>query len=209
MDKAKDKRLCFYITGFGKFGKVIENPTSILVNKIKDLFLKCSFPPNITLEYSKVLEVSIDALKIGVEEIKKIIDSSNPSATNIILHFGVAASRKTFSLEKYGYNNATFGIPDVCGNTPNKCQIDATSELDASICTALPIDDFIKELKHPVCVSCDPGRYICNYAYFYSLKKNPTSRVMFVHFPTFETVDQPKQEEFVCDLLKAIASSKM
>ena len=46
------------------------------------------------------------------EEIKKF-HTENPDKKIIIIHNGVYDGSQKFQIEKYGYNNASFPIPDV------------------------------------------------------------------------------------------------
>jgi pyroglutamyl-peptidase len=203
-------RICFYITGFGKFGTVIENPTSILVNKIADLFKECAFPLNVTLEYSKVVEVTITALKQAVHEINDKIKAQATPSKNIILHFGVSAGSPCFSLEQYGYNIAHFSIPDNEGNQPKSVCIIDTLDFKKPLETKMDLKNIQCMADPSRCkISSNPGTYICNYTYLYSMHVNCSETVLFVHFPSFTTICEKDQACFVTNLLKAIVKDTL
>jgi pyrrolidone-carboxylate peptidase len=128
----------------------------------------------------------------------------------VLLHLGVDDGGKCFALEQCGYNNATFRVPDERSYNPfgvkisapigDVCEMEHDSDLasdiglDECLYSTLPVTELVSKLNststhrvsndartpHAV-VSVDPGRFVCNYAYFYSLLrfrsggKNPES----------------------------------
>ena len=46
---------------------------------------------------------------------------------------------------------------------------------------------------HPVQISEDPGRFVCNYIYYQSLLQHKEDPVLFVHVPSFETIGEADQ----------------
>lgn len=66
----------------------------------------------------------------------------------------------------------------------------------------------------PAVVSNDPGRFVCNYTYCYSLNKfqcykqvgnsNNAARCLFVHVPPFDKVSEEEQFWFVAQLMKCL-----
>lgn len=83
------------------------------------------------------------------------------------------AGSSAFALERCGYNLANFRIPDERGWVAQDHIIDA-SEQEQGLTTAMPLEDMLATLQtlssSPVGISIDPGRYICNFVYFHSLK---------------------------------------
>ena len=118
----------FYITGFGKFGDVLENPTSILVAKLPELLaLKIANDTTFTdeqkkpfhLAHSEVLEVHMDECNDGLERMYDLISQNHSQADHhVVINFGVAAHRLAFDLEQVGRNICDFRIPDERGNQP-------------------------------------------------------------------------------------------
>ena len=57
-------------------------------------------------------------------------------------------------------------------------------------------------------VSVDPGRFVCNFLYFSSLRQAVAHsgwQVLFVHVPPFTAVKEELHQQFALDLLKRIA----
>jgi pyrrolidone-carboxylate peptidase len=90
-----------------------------------------------------------------------------------------------------------------------------------SLKTSLNIHDICRKLEmdsnaQPVCVSNDPGRFVCNYTYCLSLDKclssaennqsgNETKyHSLFVHVPPFKVFDEDNQFLFVIEIMKKI-----
>lgn len=70
----KTKRVVLFFTGFGKFGKVLENPTTFLSRALKDL-LKANPIDGIELYQNYVVTVSIEDCDEALAEIYSIINS--------------------------------------------------------------------------------------------------------------------------------------
>jgi pyroglutamyl-peptidase len=87
------------------------------------------------------------------------------------LHLGVSGVATKFALERIGYNLADFRIPDERGWVAKAETID--EEEGDSLQTALPLDNMLSSLLQTTelaQISTDPGRYICNFVYFHSLR---------------------------------------
>ena len=120
---SKPKRIVLFFTGFGKFGKVLENPTTHLSKAIEQLLSENPIE-GVVLHKRFVVTVSIEdcdeALKEIYQEINHLIDQeTDPSNTHyLVLHFGVYQGSGRFNLELQGKNLKHFRIPDERGNTP-------------------------------------------------------------------------------------------
>ena len=60
---------------------------------------------------------------------------------------------------------------------------------------------------HPVIVSTDPGRFVCNYTYYYSLTKTQHDEQvysLFVHVPPFSVVPQEEQLKTIVAIMNCI-----
>ena len=51
------KKTHFWVTGFGKFGNILENPTTYLVKALPDILKQCAV--EIHLDHTEVIDVSI------------------------------------------------------------------------------------------------------------------------------------------------------
>ena len=131
MEKAsvsKDpKRVVLFFTGFGKFGKVLENPTTHLSKAIEQL-LHDNPIDGVILHNKYVVTVSIEdcdqALEEIYQEINKLIETEggNENTHYVVLHMGVYQGSGKFNVELQGKNIKHFRIPDERGNTPlNQC----------------------------------------------------------------------------------------
>ncbi|KAG6949814.1 hypothetical protein JG687_00014608 [Phytophthora cactorum] len=191
-----------YLTGFGKFGDILENPTTFLAKKLAE-------HPKVT--ESHVLEVSKESCEEELAEM--YARAENRGRPCIFLHFGVSAISRSLKLEQVGYNVADFRIPDERGYVA-KDEVIHEDE-PGEITTKLPLEDMLKTLQavHPrVNISTDPGRYICNYVYYRSLvwvkrqeaKGHPEHVALFVHVPEFRNVvfeDQVALASKIVDLV--------
>jgi pyroglutamyl-peptidase len=174
------------VTGFGPFGDVKENPSS--------LNLEC-FPETESLTVIKNLAVSIKSVDSFIE---KTTDNT------VYIHFGVNMKGTCIQIERFAYNEMLFAIPDADGIEINTSRcISAVFPLAHALETAIPIHLIQQKLDGPL--SEDPGRYICNYLYFKSLHATK-GRSLFVHVPSYDVVSQQEQENFIRKLISAIYS---
>jgi len=201
------------VTGFGKFGTILVNPTSIIVPSLKKILEEKPIP-KLKLGMTKVVIVSaLDTLQ-AVNEMVSIVEAktkANPKTKQVIIHFGVAAKNKLFYIETKGYNGAKFSIPDERGYKADAEAIIKGVAYNHPLESIIPCSDLVFTLQGyglPVDVSDNPGAYICNYIYYTSLYKTLPSRIpsVFVHVPAFETIDQEAQFHFVHELLAAITN---
>lgn len=96
-----------------------------------------------------------------------------PGTTTLCVHFGVDSKATTFRLEQCAYNEATFRVPDRAGWQPAQHLIEPALGLAHCLRTRLDVGalrERLAERGHPVEVSQDAGRYLCNWVYFRSLQ---------------------------------------
>lgn len=147
------------ITGFKPFLKNEVNPTEILVNKLKNEGYN-----------TKVLDVTY-------KEVDEFIDSLKEDT--FLLSLGLAQSRKSLSIEKYGYNKINNHTKDNSGFIP---KIDVINQsLKEKIETNINIEKLLPLIKDSY-ISEDPGNYLCNYIYFKGLNKL-NNNALFIHIP--------------------------
>ncbi|TNV79113.1 hypothetical protein FGO68_gene13848 [Halteria grandinella] len=217
----KQKRIILFFTGFGKFGKVLENPTTYLSKAIKDL-LEVNPIEGVVLHANYIVTVSIDhcneALAEIYQKINELIAKEKEDQTYenhyVVLHMGVYQGSGRFNVEVQGKNIKHFRIPDEMGNTPlNQC-IDETQDITYCLKNRLNVNQMVGNLfekGYKVGESMSAGEYICNYTYFCSLKAKCERVVipdkvdsLFCHVPTFEEIDEPTQQKFLLDLITEI-----
>ncbi|KAI9908390.1 hypothetical protein PsorP6_004684 [Peronosclerospora sorghi] len=192
-----------YVTGFGKFGDVAENPTTLLVKNLAE---------HAKVTEAHVLEVSV---KCCMETLANIYARAEERKRPcILLHFGVSPDACTFLLEQAAYNIADFRIPDERGYVATNEAI-VEGEPDYFV-TKVPLVEMLKTLQtvHPkIAISTNPGRFICNYVYFLSLvwterqaaKYNSEYLTLFVHVPAFQNVTYQDQVALASKIVDSVA----
>ena len=114
-DSSKSKGVQFYVTGFGTFGTVTQNPTQLLAQSLTE-----TDKQSLNIRDVRVLEVSREAVDSYYSERAREFDeesqSGQESASRVFIHCGVHSGSKRFALEHKAYNLADFRIPDINGN---------------------------------------------------------------------------------------------
>lgn len=208
----------FFVTGFGPFCGVTCNPTTILVNRLRDFQSQSNSDLQIN---TMVFETSAVNVRTEMDQffdrINAMHEEQNEGQHYVILHLGVAYNAKNIRLEKCAYNEATFRVPDERQYQPNRKCVVENSDLELGACleTKLNLIDLRNEYEDIVTLSIDPGRFVCNYTYFYSLEKASSlsaddsrmgikADVLFVHVPPFSEIDEERQFQFILDLIRSI-----
>ena len=242
------KNVTFVVTGFGPFGGVETNPTTTLVNELKE-FLQQSLSVedrSLAMKISKCI-----VLETSAQEVCRVLDDlavewrTSPTlsdTTVVLLHLGVNERGAGFQLEQCAYNDATFRIPDQKGYQPQQESIiplkSGATDYSAST-TPTPIgerldscfdlnrivQEQVQEQRFQgmaIAVSTDPGRFVCNYVYCYSLYKfqnhpshsplicpDRTFCSLFVHVPPFTVISKSKQLEYLANLMHRLVDQIM
>ncbi len=107
---------------------------------------------------------------------------------DIIIHLGVSERAQHLTLETHAYN-ACCDTPDVTNQTAKRSLFNI--EAPETVCTAVPVTKIVEQLEaagHPVTISDDPGRYLCNAVYHTTLSmtgsQQPGTKALFIHIPT-------------------------
>lgn len=128
----------------------------------------------------------------------------------VLLHFGVATKAAAFRLERLAANDASFRMPDARGCQPRKQEIAPGRGLLTALRCGLPLESICEQLAgqgYNVEVSDNAGRFLCNYVYYRSTAAALAYgqwHSLFVHVPSFETVDEATQREFVVAVVRAV-----
>jgi len=221
----------FIITGFGPFAGVSNNPTSILIKRLQE---QLDNNQNKHKYETHLLETSAEYVREKLSDIYKGLKQSSSEKSSkdiiIILHLGVMNySVKVFHLEQCAYNDATFRVADERGYRPNKELVlqkdnetssESTHEWGKCLKTTLDVhslcNDLQKECKaEKVVVSTDPGRFVCNYTYCFSLNQcnsaNKCSEegkkqhnALFIHVPPFRVISEIRQLDFIHKVMDTI-----
>ena len=160
------------------------------------------------LASKRVVKVAIQDCDEALQDIYSLIRkqrSENPNFArrHMCLNLGVNAGASKIAMEIQGVNNASFRIPDMRGNTPNKQPICDRNDTGHCLKTSLPLDTILCNLKaqgQRVECSKDAGKYICNYTYYRSLMHQEKAvcegvecDALFVHVPNFSVVSKVEQ----------------
>lgn len=98
--KAKFNKVRLYVTGFGKFGDIIENPTTFLIKALPQILEK---HPIKKLELCEARIVTVSCVKVDamLKDYKQLIEENPPAEDEkiVVVHFGVAEGRGEFCLE--------------------------------------------------------------------------------------------------------------
>jgi pyroglutamyl-peptidase len=243
-------QVSFIITGFGPFGGIEENPSTILVTELVAYLGTCGkHDLAAQIVHAKVMETSVEDVRATLdgffEESSSNSNNNTPNKSHVIiiyLHIGVNYKGTCMQLEQCAYNEATFRIPDQRGFQPQSGLVVETKELGATYTTTLDLESICQAQTQmqiqptvlvptvttttpantnalpstlEIQVSTDPGRFVCNYTYCYSLDKlqnhpqeqhpHHVRHSLFLHVPTFQVVPQTQQLAYVADLLQRLA----
>ena len=194
----------FYVTGFGKFGNILENPTTVLVRNLSELLNADErSQSHFKVELTDIVTVSIQDCDNALERIyEKVAQCQDRAEHHVVINFGVAASRRVFSLESIGKNIADFRIPDESGAQPRNQCINQALDISHTITCDLDLNILNQSLVskgYPCEVSNSAGEYICNYAYYCNLQRREqfcrdrcvtNLKSLFVHVPAFSTIQE-------------------
>mmetsp|Transcript_4635 Transcript_4635/g.6785 ORF Transcript_4635/g.6785 Transcript_4635/m.6785 type:complete len:243 (-) Transcript_4635:87-815(-) len=226
-------KVSFVVTGFGPFRGVKDNPTTKLAKAIVEYIKSNNIPVEISGAY--VIETAAESVvkKLDILSEECVNSINNGGAVEdqpivvVSVHLGVNYRGEKFQLECCAYNDATFRIPDELGFQPKRQCIVKRESFDACFRTDLDMDLLIGDLNtggekkwdKRVCLSTDPGRFVCNYTYFYSLEKcrainsslkstgtSPISKAvsLFIHVPPLRVESEEEQLSFLSSALIAI-----
>ena len=185
-----------YLTGFGKFNGVEVNPTTILIDKLKE----CSGSGDDD-------EITYEVLEVAVDKVNSYLCSLPQEDALCFIHLGVNATGDCIQLERMAYNNMNFRCEDESGFQPKSTPICEELSLDGSIMSDLPLEEFATDMCNEgfnCKTSDDPGRFLCNYVYFKSLQNKKYS--VFIHVPHFSVIDADTQLLFVKRITKKIVA---
>jgi pyroglutamyl-peptidase len=181
------------VTGFNPFGKHRKNPTQRLAREADGTSV-----PGAVLA-GRVLPTEFRRCDRTIE---KALREIRPDA---ILMFGLAPNRKKIALECVALNVDHSESPDNAGRRPWRRAIDPRGP--ALLEATLPIDPLhraLRRAKIPASVSYHAGTYVCNHAYYRTLRGAGLARVVFVHVPDRAT---PRRLRRALDVLvRALAA---
>lgn len=180
-----------YLTGFGPFQGIDENPTADVVDALAgESFGKLKV-------VGEVLPTSYErgplAALAGIRE----------HAPKIIVHLGLTLADTVVRVESWAVNEMTARIPDVDGAQPWELPITDEQERQSIYETEVDAEAIVEDLRaagHPARVSLNAGRFVCNCVYFHTLDfaagGGTKAPAIFAHLPAlglrpFGDLEQP------------------
>jgi len=160
------------ITGFGPFAGVQNNPTQHLCEWLAtepSVSSRC----NVEIIHAETLCVAAqDVDEWTQHQLCPLLEKeSGPGCTILVLHLGVHGSATCINLERCAANMADFRSPDQRGCKLSE-PIEGSSMQGLTRSTALDLEraaSMLKGMGHQVQLSCDAGRFLCNWVYYRSL----------------------------------------
>ena len=215
-----NKKIKFIVSGFGPFQNSNENPTTVIANRLIKYLENREVGNDSTPQLSAiiktlVIETSVDAAREEIDRLYEQHIKDSLDQTTVFLHLGVSNTASCFRLEQCAYNDATFRIPDERGYQPRNKIIAENVAYQHSLSTDLDTAHLKLQLNRtcpnlPVEISTNPGRFVCNYTYFYSLLKTQihgqSLQALFFHVPPFAVIGEDEQLLVVATLVQGIYS---
>eukprot|EP01069_Polyplicarium_translucidae_P005752 Polyplicarium_translucidae@DN2846_c0_g1_i4.p3 len=182
-----------YVTGFGPFGTVTENSTDLLVKGLRQMGVA-----------GETLEVSVSAAEEAIPRIHRMLRGhvERHGGRALVIHLGLANEIQHPQVEAFAFNEASFAIADQRMAKPVKCCVTDGLPFGHCLNASLDVRDVTNTLRRKgfnCKVSHDPGRFVCNYAYFLSLQAQRWSEIpaVFVHMPNAMTMPIEEQLRFI------------
>lgn len=140
-----------------------------------------SLSPLISLRFLQAHQEAVDLRSVAVYEVSAVSAlqkfselllaqnlAANPNQQHVFLFFGVnGQAGPEFALERTGWNDCSFRVPDERGWQPDKQPIiPANGTIEQSFKSALPLEAIQRVLvsrDFAVKISDDPGRFLCNF----------------------------------------------
>ncbi|KAJ5079762.1 hypothetical protein M0811_04075 [Anaeramoeba ignava] len=218
------KKTYIYITAFEPWANLDKNPTQTIVESIEEDRSKIELPKGSELE-TQVLEVSVESSKNELDSLFKKIKSKHQEKKQkkkqtvfkdnvILLHFGLYSGSHNLQVERQAFNEATWRGKDQRGLMSLYQQIiPENGPITHTFNTKFDVEKIVENLKskeYKIISSLDPGRFLCNWVYYYSLNfsdKIQNCRSLFVHFPEFDEIGLDDDIRFVSDLISFLVDS--
>ena len=176
------------ITGFGPFGSIKENPSSVLGENLAKTL--------VSMGYSAQFVQRRTAIKDCQDFYDKLAEDDC-----VVIHIGVNSGVSRINVEFQGFNEASFSIPDADGAQPMHEKIVDDYPYQFLFKNKLDLDSIVEKMSDSLDASYSAGRYICNYMYFLGLSNvgKKSRGTVFIHIPMFETLPLGKQLKTMVD----------
>ena len=202
----KYDKINIYLTGYGPFLNVKENPSEKISTHIFQTNSKLNTESTSVL-YNQIFQVNTVYVNNHISQLfdlikKYSLNDNNKDVLNVIISIGVAENRKVNTLEIRGKNF-------IYDRILNKKIDENKPEYYYSKNPIKYIIKGIQNLKSDCKFSNNAGTYLCNYMYFSTLvkcfdEKNYCS--FFLHVPLLENYSMEKQEIFFKNFIDIMES---
>jgi pyroglutamyl-peptidase len=188
-----------FITGFGRFCGIEDNPTTHLVEWLAQ---------SDVLAGHAILTVAVSDVTRWFDENESRLREENP----LLLHLGVDGGSQEFALETTAYNTIDFPCPDERNfQPPEPTPIDPLAPLDGQLFTTcsdiLSVQEHLTTLGLNCHVSTDPGRFLCNFIYYQALSRG--YHALFCHVPPFSAISEIEQRDFLVHLISLLSAENI
>jgi pyroglutamyl-peptidase len=161
------------VTAFAPFGGRAQNASLLTLRGLKH-----------ALPWLRTRVLPVDA-RLAPARLRRALRELRPAA---LLMLGEAGGSREIRLETTAWNELDFRIPDAAGRQPHGLAI--RPDAPSSLRSTLPFEQLLTPLlaaAHPVVLSADPGRYLCNQVLFEALHLlrdiDPACLAGFIHLP--------------------------
>ncbi|KAG2374114.1 hypothetical protein C9374_011193 [Naegleria lovaniensis] len=118
----KKQKITLHLTGFGPFSGVKENPTTLIIEKLKNENFTLQSHDNYEINpiHYSIIETSMKAVKQYFEEMKchAVQNQQDDESIDIFIHLGVSGNSIMYELEERAKNEKTFRAKDEQGEQP-------------------------------------------------------------------------------------------
>jgi len=208
MQTTNYEKLKIYITGYGPFMDILENPSQVLVDKI--MSEKNNYEAKLNnyceIVHKTIYEVSVDYVSQNLKDCHALIEKSvtcGNKELHLLVHFGVNSCSSKILLEVIAKN-------DIYDYVSPRCEISSEGN-DLYLCK-LNLEDLsnqLREIGHNVTTSTDAGTYLCNFIYYKSSENfSCCDNVipLFIHIPLPEVCSAEDISKCFFDFLKIVVS---
>jgi pyroglutamyl-peptidase len=189
--KSLSKPATILLTGFDAFAGDKYNPSQLVVESFPDV-LKIRAGGH--SKAAGVIHISKQVLPTagatGWKILKKALDRTveHTDGPVLVLMLGLAATRKTVSLERFAMNFRDYSVADNSGEQRQEETIEAnTPQLLRTNLDLRHLQKVLTAAGYPCHVSNHAGTFVCNELYFralsYMRKSKLVSAALFVHLP--------------------------
>jgi pyroglutamyl-peptidase len=174
------------VTGFDKFPGVHTNPTAVLIHALgKHRARQARLGVELELATLPVRYAGVAQKLEALDEMLK------PDA---VLHFGLAARRKFFSIETRALNRSSLLHCDASGaRAPCLAIIRSAPHAARTTFPYRQIEAALRRADLRVRLSANAGDYVCNETLYLSLARSHARAIGFIHVPRLARANRPKK----------------